>query len=131
MSRDASIGPLSWADGKYTFRLGWGELAILQEKTDCGPQHLVERLGGVHWRIGDVSHTIRLGLIGGGMEPTAALKLVESYVESRPPFENVQLAFAIAGAGLQGAPDEPLGEAEGEAKGESSMTSPTESGASA
>src|SRR5690606_3965647 len=33
MSRDASIGPLSWADGKYTFKLSWGELALLQEAT--------------------------------------------------------------------------------------------------
>lgn len=108
MSRDASIGPLSWADGKYTFKLGWGELALLQEKTDCGPLFLLGRLGGKSWRIEDISHSIRLGLIGGGTDPAAALKLVETYVEKRPPLENVTLAWAIVAAGVQGAPDEPL-----------------------
>lgn len=131
MSRDASIGPLPWADGKYTFRLRWGELAILQEKTDCGPLYLLERLAGKHWRVADISHSIRLGLIGGGLEPAAALKLVETYVENRPPMENVMMAYAIVAAGVQGAPDEKPGEAEGEAMGSNSTTSPMESGASA
>ncbi|KQX35336.1 hypothetical protein ASD04_14955 [Devosia sp. Root436] len=131
MSRDASIGPLSWADGKYTFRLGWGELALLQEATDCGPLFLIERLGGKHWRIGDISAAIRLGLIGGGLEPANALKLVEAYVESRPPMENVMLAYAIVAAGVQGAPDEPLKKPRGRARGKSSTASPTESGDSA
>jgi hypothetical protein len=131
MSRDASIGPLTWADGKYAFRLGWGELALLQEATDCGPLFLLERLAGKHWRIGDISHSIRLGLQGGGMEPAAATKLVESYVESRPPMENVMLAYAVVAAGVQGAPDEPPKKRRGRARGKSSMTSPTASGASA
>lgn len=131
MSRDASIGPLPWADGDYTFRLGWGEIALLQEATDCGPLFLMERLAGKHWRIGDISNTIRLGLIGGGTKPEDALKLVRAYVESRPPMENVMMAYAILAAGVQGAPDEAPGEAEGEAKGEGSTTSPTESSASA
>lgn len=130
MSRDGSIGPLDWADASYEFRLGWGELELLQEKTDCGPFFLLERLAGKHWRIGDISHTIRLGLIGGGQKPEDALKLVRNYVESRPPAENVMLAYAILAAGVQGAPDEAPGEAEGEEKGESSTTSPTESSVS-
>ena len=130
MSRDASIGPLAWADGKYTFRLGWGELALLQEKTDCGPLALLDRLSGRQWRIEDISHSIRLALIGGGTEPVAALKLVEAYVEKRPPIENVMLAYAIVSAGVQGAPDEPLKKPRGRAKAKSSMTSPTENGGS-
>lgn len=131
MARDGSIGPYPWADGKYTFKLGWGELALLQEKTDCGPYYLLERLGGKHWRVQDISHAIRLGLIGGGTEPAAALRLVEAYVESRPPLENVMLAYAIVSAGVQGAPDEPLKKPRGRAKAKSSTASQTESGASA
>lgn len=131
MSRDASLGPMSWADGKYTFRLGWGELALLQEKTDCGPLYLMERLAGKHWRLADISHSIRLGLIGGGLDPAAALTLVEAYVEKRPPMENVMMAFAIVAAGVQGAPDEPLKKPRGRAKAKRSTVSPTESGASA
>lgn len=131
MSRDASIGPLPWADGKYTFRLRWGELAILQEKTDCGPLYLLERLAGKHWRVADISHSIRLGLIGGGLEPAAALKLVETYVENRPPMENVMMAYAIVAAGVQGAPDEKPKKPKGRRKVTDSTTSPMESGASA
>ncbi|WP_193336166.1 gene transfer agent family protein [Devosia beringensis] len=131
MSRDASIGPLPWADGKFTFRLGWGELALLQEKTDCGPLALLDRLGGRQWRIEDISHSIRLALIGGGTPPAEALKLVEAYVEKRPPLENHMLAWAIVSAGVQGAPDEPLKKPQGRAKAKSSTTSPTESGGSA
>ena len=131
MSRDASIGPMSWADGKYTFRLGWGELALLQEKTDCGPLYLMERLAGKHWRLADISHSIRLGLIGGGLDPAAALNLVEAYVEKRPPMENVMMAFAIVAAGVQGAPDEPLKKPRGRARAKSSTVSQTASGASA
>lgn len=131
MARDASIGPLSWAGGKYTFKLGWGQLALLQEATDCGPLFLLERLGGKKWLVGDISHTIRLGLIGGGLEPAKAQKLVEDYVESRPPLENAQLAWAILGAGVQGAPDEPLKKPRGRARGRSSTASQAESGGSA
>jgi hypothetical protein len=126
MARDGSIGPLDWADGSYTFKLGWGELELLQEKTDCGPLFLLDRLAGKHWRIGDISHTIRIALIGGGAKPEDALKLVRAYVESRPPLENLMLAYAILAAGVKGAPDESPGEAEGEATGNGSMTSPTE-----
>lgn len=107
--RDAFI-PLDWADGTYAFRLGWGELAELQEKCDAGPYVILDRLQGRQWRIEDISNTIRLGLIGGGMEPVKALKLVRKYVEARPPVENLIYAVGILSAGLMGAPDEPSGE---------------------
>lgn len=131
MSRDASIGPIPWADGDYTFRLGWGELSLLQEATDCGPLYLLERLASKHWRVGDISNTIRLGLIGGGTEPTKALALVKSYVESRPPMETAQLAYIILGAGVQGAPDEPIKKPRGRAKAKASNSQKAANGASA
>lgn len=131
MSRNASIGPIAWADGKYTFRLGWDELAQLQEATDCGPLFLLERLASKTWLIGDISHSIRLALIGGGATPDKALSLVTNYVEKRPPMENVMLAYAIVGAGVQGAPDEPLKKTRGRGKANGSTPSPTENGASA
>lgn len=43
MSRNAEI-TLSWADGDYRFRLGAGELEILQEETGYGPYVLADRL---------------------------------------------------------------------------------------
>ena len=111
MSRDASI-TLTWADGEFKFRLGWGELEELQEKTDAGPHVVLQRLYAGTWRVQDISNTIRLALIGGGMSPEEAVKKVRFYVEQRPPAESVPIALAVLSAGLIGAPDEKLGELE-------------------
>lgn len=110
MSRDGSMR-LDWADGEQTFRLGWGELIALQEACDAGPFVVLGRLGAGSWKLNDIRETIRLALIGGGMAPEQALKLVRDYVEARPPIENVVLARAILAAGVMGAGDEEPGEA--------------------
>ena len=106
MSRDASIGPLDWADGKYSFRLAWGQLRELQEICDAGPFVILSRLQGHTWLVQDISATIRLGLIGGGTTPEKALMLVDRYVESRPPLENRMLAVGILMAAVIGAPED-------------------------
>ncbi|MCF6126068.1 gene transfer agent family protein [Mesorhizobium sp. M7A.F.Ca.CA.001.07.2.1] len=105
MSRDARV-TLDFADGTYPFRVGWGEFAELQEKTDAGPFVVLGRLMDRTCRTTDISNVIRLGLIGGGMEPAKALTLVRSYVEDRPPAENLPIAQAILMAACMGAPDE-------------------------
>lgn len=108
MSRNASI-TLTWADGDYSFRLAWGQLSQLQEQCDAGPYVILQRLMDGTWRLKDISEVIRWGLIGGGMEPVAALKLIRSYVEDRPPMENLMAAQAILTAGVIGAPEEEVG----------------------
>lgn len=105
MSRDGSI-TLTWADGDYVFRLGWSELAKLQEACDAGPYVILNRLVDGAWRVADISATIRLGLVGGGMPPTDALKKVREYVENRPPIESLMIAQAVLSAAIVGAPDE-------------------------
>lgn len=127
MSRDGSI-TLPFADGPKVFRLAWGELVKLQEACDAGPYVVYQRLMLGNWKIGDISNTIRLGLIGGGLTPDKALGFVRDYVETRPPLESLPLAQGILGTALQGAPDEPPGEHDGETAGTSSPTSPTENG---
>lgn len=109
MGRDASV-TLAWADGDYTFRLGWGELVKLQEECDAGPGYVLQRLMTMECRVQDISSTIRLGLVGGGMEPTKALKMVRDYVESRPPMENRMLAAGVLGVAWNGPGDEEPGE---------------------
>lgn len=113
MSRDARID-LDWADGAHVFRLAWAQLGELQDKCDAGPYMILKRLEDGSWRIEDVSNVIRLGLIGGGMPPAEALKLVRRYVEARPPMENVIPAHVIMTAALLGAPDDAPGEGDAE-----------------
>lgn len=127
MARDASID-IAWADGDFRFRLAWGQLVELQERCNTGPYVILNRLYDGQWRMEDITNVIRLGLIGGGMSPTDALKKVRTYVEDRPPLENVLVAQAVLAAGLQGAPEEKVGEASGEAETiqSASTTSPTE-----
>lgn len=126
MSRDGSI-TLPFADGPKTFRMAWGELIKLQEHCDAGPFVVYTRLMTGGWKMGDISNTIRLGLIGGGMPAPEALTFVQQYVETRPPVESLPLAQGILGTALQGAPDEAPGEPEGEV-GTASTTSPTGNG---
>jgi len=121
MSRDAKI-ELTWADGDYTFRLGWGELEALQEACDAGPWVILERLFTKQCLIGDISNVIRQGLIGGGLEPSAATKLVRTYVEKRPPAENLLFATVILQAAVQGASEEPVGEPQAANQSENSST---------
>ncbi len=99
MNRDGSL-TRAWADGTYTFRLAWGELIMLQEATDCGPFVLLQRMAIGGWLVQEIAHIVRLGLIGGGMDPVPALKLVEAYVEKRPPLENTELAIKILSEGI-------------------------------
>ena len=109
MSRDASI-ELEWVESQPTrFRLAWGELAKIQEACDAGPYVVFQRLANGTWRLNDIKEVIRWGLIGGGLEPAKAAKLVRDYVEERPPTENILYAQAILSAGLMGAPEEELG----------------------
>ena len=107
MSRDGSI-TLEWAGGEHLFRLGWGELRSIQEACDAGPFAILERLGNGAWRLDDISSVIRFGLIGGGVPPVEASKLVRLYVEKFPPAESCIVAHAVLTAGCIGAPEEQI-----------------------
>ena len=110
MTRDGSV-VCFWADGEHKFRLGIGELRELQEKTDCGPYVLYERLRTYAWRVDDVRETIRIGLIGAGMAPFKAHKLITRYFDEleRPLVDHVPAALRIVGTALHGPLDEQPG----------------------
>ena len=127
MSRSAEI-TLDWADGTYAFRLGIAQMAELQEKCGAGPWFVQSALSmlllppemGItppkDASPAYVIDTIRLGLIGGGMDAVLALKKVRAYVDAGQLSENVPVAFAVLSVALQGVPeDEPeksVGESE-------------------
>lgn len=139
MSRGALI-TLDWADGTYPFRLGIAQLAELQEKTDAGPWYIQWALSMmlVSGQTGvippkDASpayviDTIRLGLIGGGMQAVQALKLVRAYVGEGQLAENIPMAFAIIGTALQGVPEDEPEKPEGESETSANRSPEEESG---
>jgi hypothetical protein len=105
-----------FGDDEHTFRLGIKELEELQEKCDAGPGFVLGRLmsPNLEWRIEDVRHTLRLGLIGGGMPATDAIKLVKRYVDDRPAWaENAKTALAVLAVAIFGPADETPGETAG------------------
>lgn len=100
---------LDFADGRYSFCVAkLAQIFELQEKCDAGPNQIFERLRAGTWRVNDFRETIRLGLIGAGMEPLAALKLVRRYVDERPWHESVLTGAQILMAALVGVPGDPL-----------------------
>lgn len=101
-----------FGDGDQTFRLALAQLLELQEKADAGPMELLARLRGISWRVQDVRETVRLGLIGGGMSPPDALRLVQRYVDGRPLLESVPIAALVLMAALQGPEEIAPGKAE-------------------
>ncbi|QEN86878.1 gene transfer agent family protein [Labrys sp. KNU-23] len=120
----------TWADGQYSFALPLGQLEELQEKADCGPLALLERMRNGTWREADLRQTIRLGLIGGGLEPTAALRMVERYVyPARPLMEGLLPAQSILAAALWGVEDDQPGKDQADGMAEPGLAE-TESSAS-
>ncbi len=125
MARNAEIA-FAWGDGTYSFRLAFGELAELQEKTGVGPQLLLSRLIDGSWRVADAYDTIRLGLIGGGKSPVEALTLCDRYVRERPLLESLSPAKAILLAALSGVEGEEWPGKDGSGATQAGDLSPTD-----
>lgn len=125
MSGDAKV-TLAWYEGEDDFRLGIGEIRTLQDKTGAGPDALRRRLLDGGWFVDDIRETIRLGLIGAGLAPSAAMEKVKRGVDARPLGENVLLAAMIITAAVVGVPDDPVGKAPAEeAATEATAASPS------
>lgn len=111
MSRSAKVR-LTWGGDERTFRLGVGELDELDALCDIGPGYALALIesAGVHgnWRAKHIRETIRLGLIGGGLDQHVALRLVKRYVDAKPLGENLTTAANILRAAIVGVPDDPV-----------------------
>jgi len=115
---------LVWTGGEHPFLLRIGELRALQQKCDAGPMFIMTRLLTGSWMVDDVIETIRLGLIGGGMDQAEARKLVNKYVGDGAYQKNVLAAVAILRISIMEDEDDPVGEPEA---GETKTDSQTES----
>lgn len=84
-----------FGDGEHTFALPFPLIEELERKTGVGIGVLFQRIRSLAFSIADIAETIRLGLIGGGMAPADAFKLVETYVRQRPLAETLPVALSI------------------------------------
>jgi len=75
---------IPWVGGEHPFYLYLGEIRALQVATDAGPEELLLRLRSGQWRVDDLTQTLRLGLIGGGMDKVEAQRLVASLMDQHP-----------------------------------------------
>lgn len=100
---------LVWPGGEHTFNLRLGELQALQDACDAGPELILNRILSGQWRHADLFDTIRLGLIGGGMDRVAAMKLTRDAFERSGMVAFKITASSILGQALYGTADDPVG----------------------
>lgn len=78
-----------------TFTLTDPMIAELERTADVGIGALYQRAIGMQFKAADLTEIIRLGLIGGGMNPQAAMQLTDTYATNRPFEEVFPLALDI------------------------------------
>jgi len=108
MSGDGSVTK-TWGDGEHVFRLRIGEIRELEDKRDAGCFEIYRRLANGSCRFDDIRETLRLGLIGGGMQAPLALGLVAKYAGPTTFMENLLVAQAVITAALFGDPGDLVG----------------------
>lgn len=121
MPRNAKV-TLFFGEGEFEFALRIAQCVELQEITDAGLMVTLDRLSSL--RIKDISHVLRLGLIGAGMQKDEAARLVHRHLVAGEIAACALVAAQVVQAAITGAGDEPLGEAEGSRT--SDPRSPTE-----
>ena len=108
MSADGSV-TLIWGDGEHRFRLGIGELRELEQKRGAGSEVIMNRIFDGSYFIDDVRETMRMALIGGGLDATRALAKIGKYVGHGQIAENRQIAGAVIFHGIYGDKDDRVG----------------------
>lgn len=101
---------IMWPGGEHPFRLGIEQLRTLQQRTDCGPEHLANKIADGRWTVDDLREVYRCGLIGGGMGKVEAVTLIDRLLEDGVLIRFKAPAIEILGDCLYGPADDPVGE---------------------
>lgn len=92
-----------WAGAERPFNLSFGGLMDLEEacgKTGFGEIYL--RIGRHCYFARDIYHTIRLGLIGGGMTAVEAKRLMDDRFDAVPMAVRAEIALDVLLAVMEG-----------------------------
>ena len=114
---DETAVTLPFADGQYTFFLPLIRVAAFRREAECSIYELFHWLGEHLGAVGDetilagpspadppqIAHLIRNALIGGGVEPSEAKRLVDQYCfPCRANIHDMKLAWDILRAAIYG-----------------------------
>lgn len=91
-----------FGDAEHAFILTDPMIEELERITGSGVGALFLRLVGSQFHLGDLTAIIRLGLIGGGMNPQRAQELVTAYGVNAPLDQTFPLALDIITARWSG-----------------------------
>jgi Phage tail tube protein, GTA-gp10 len=118
---------LTWGDGEHKFNIAKLKCILeLEDKCGVGVAEIYQRISTSKWKYNDIRETLRLGLIGAGMTPDKALRLINRYCDDRPWTESLLAAQAVLIAALVGVPGDDLEKkAETERAKEDQSTEPT------
>lgn len=89
-------------DDYYTLCLNIGELRILQRSLNAGPPLVLDRLMTGVWEVDDILETLRLALVGGGVDHQKAKQLVSDYVTAGYLAKYLIPAAEVLSAALRG-----------------------------
>ncbi|HHW34344.1 MAG TPA: gene transfer agent family protein [Paracoccus solventivorans] len=92
-----------FGDAEYRFCLTDAVIPELERLTGSGIGTLFVRLVANQFHLGDLTSIIRLGLIGGGMDPQRAQELVSTYAVNVPFDQIFPLAVDVLTARWTGA----------------------------
>lgn len=101
---------LTWVGGEHRFRLRLGELRALQDIANAGPDRVLRRIVSGDWRVDDLLATVRLGLIGAGLDEGEAKRLVLAMAEQHPLLHFQHVAQMVLMDAITGIEDDPLAE---------------------
>jgi len=104
---------INWVQGEHDFALNIGELRALQKNCDAGPELILTRLKAGSWMVDDIFETLRLGLIGAGMDGKEAGPMVRRAFDQNPAFALKLPAYQVLAAALIGEADDLVGEEAG------------------
>lgn len=117
MSADASV-EIFVGDAVYKCRLGIGEYRELQQKVNgrriemglnpIGPTTLANLLRANDAWPDDVRDVLRIGLVGGGMKPPDAHRLLVTHFDGKPPLPYYLPAFTVLMAAFVGVPGDEI-----------------------
>lgn len=99
MALDGSI-EIAWGGDLRLFRLPIAQLLALEEKRDLAVAVIHARLMRAEYAVADVTETLRLGLMGAGVDAREAGRLVETHCGSGQIEAGSVVAFYVLTAAL-------------------------------